>query len=112
MAKKNKPEEPKGLKYTYFKGVLQRNGDGKVVLMAVLPDDFLGKELPTVSEIEACIQPKTIYTGTDPVIKVNPQTLKDISKQYKGHGLAMIATSVEWMLEVRVAPDQLGISLD
>lgn len=112
MAKKNKPEEPKGLKRTFIKFAIQRNGQNRAVLIAVVPDDFLGVELPMVSEVEACLEPKTILNAGMPTITINPDTIKDNSKEFGMYRIDQLAMGMKWMIEVRVSPDELGISLD
>lgn len=99
------------MEYTYFKLIGQKSTNGKIILVAVVPDNLLGEDLPMIFEAQAFKMPETIYTGTYPQIKINTDTIKDISKEMTGMGIGGIITSAEWYNESVKKDDDLGISL-
>lgn len=96
---------------THFKFIAQKSAEGKTILVAVIPDDMLGEDLPLIFEVKAFKMPSTIYTGTYPQIKINTDTIKDLTEDYKGLGIDGIITSAEWFISKDVKQDVLGISL-
>ena len=96
---------------TYFKFIAQRTFEDKTILVAVIPDDMLGKNLPNIIEGQAFMMPKTIYTGTYPQIKINSNTFVDRTEKLKGMGISAIITSEQWFIKTDVKEDVLGISL-
>jgi hypothetical protein len=97
---------------TYFKFIAQKTLDGKTILVAVIPDDMLGKDLPLIYEGQAFLMPSTIYTGTYPTIKINTTTITDKTEEFKGIGIEGIITQAEWYIQNDVKKDVLGISLE
>lgn len=95
----------------YFKCVVQKTLEGKSVLMAVIPDDMLGKDLPLIFEVQAFKMPSTIYTGTYPTIKINSETIIDRTEDLKGLGVAGILTQENWYNQTKKENDIFGISL-
>lgn len=98
------------MKTTYFKFIAQKTAEGKTILVAVIPDDMLGKDLPVIIEGQAFLMPATIYTGTYPQIKINSDTIKN-REDLCGLGIEGIITSEQWYIKNDVKEDVLGISL-
>lgn len=100
------------MKTTYFKFIAQKTGEGKTILVAVIPDDMLGKNLPSIIEGQAFLMPATIYTGTYPQIKINTDTIVDRTEELKGIGIDGILTSEQWYIQNDIKEDVMGISLE
>lgn len=100
------------MKTTFFKFIAQKTAEGKTILVAVIPDDMLGKDLPSICEGQAFLMPATIYTGTYPQIKINSDTIVDRTEELKGMGISGIITSEEWYIKNDIKEDVMGISLD
>lgn len=98
------------MKTTYFKTIIQKSTDEHSILIAVIPNDMLGVNLPNICEIEAFMMPQTIYTGTYPQIKINTDTIKD-RLDLTGLGISGIAMEPTWFTKVKQTEDLLGISL-
>lgn len=95
---------------TYFKMIGQRTS-GKVILMAVVDEEFLNIDnLPNIFEFQCIKMSPTIYTGTYPTIKINTETLTD-RNDLKGMGAAGILTKEQWYCVNKKQKDLLGISL-
>jgi len=99
------------MKTIYFKFIAQKTAEGKTILVAVIPDDMLGEDLPTIIEGQAFLMPSTIYTGPYPQIKINSETIVDRTKELSGLGIAGIITSEQWYIKSDTKKDMLGISL-
>jgi hypothetical protein len=100
------------MKTTYFKFIAQKTAEGKTILVAVIPDDMLGKNLPSIISGQAFLMPATIYTGTYPQIKINTDTIEDRTEELKGMGIAGIITEEMWYIKNDVKEDVMGISLE
>jgi hypothetical protein len=98
------------MKTTYFKMIAQKTTDNHTILVAVIPNDMLGIELPTICQMQAFMMPQTIYTGTYPQIKINTDTIEDRSDLI-GDGIAGIITEDNWYTKVVESEDLLGIGL-
>lgn len=96
----------------YFNAVVQKTLEGKSILVAVIPDDMLGKDMPLIAEIQCFKMPATIYIGTYPQIKVNTDTITDVTERFKGMGIDGILTQNEWYNQTEKKEDLSGISLD
>jgi hypothetical protein len=96
---------------TYFKMIGQKSVDGKMILVAVVPDDMLGDDLPSIFEVQAFKIPATIYTGTYPQIKINTDTIKDRTEDLAGSGINGILTEAEWYCRTNKEKDILGIKI-
>lgn len=94
----------------YFNMICQKAPGGKMVMIAVVPDDLLGEGLPPIFEVQAVKLIPTIYTGTYPTIKVISETIKDRS-DLKGKGVAGIVTGENWFNVSKEDKDVLGINL-
>lgn len=98
------------MKTTYFKTILQKTTATHTILVAVIPNDMIGENLPDLCEMQAFMMPQTIYTGTYPQIKLNTDTVKDRS-DLKGDGIAGILTEDIWYTKVVDNEDTMGIGL-
>ncbi|GGG97445.1 hypothetical protein [Pedobacter zeae] len=98
------------MKTTYFKTIIQKTTNEHSILIAVIPNNMLGVELPSICEMQAFMMPKTIYTGTYPQIKINIDTLTDRS-DLKGQGIAGIVAQPTWFTKVEESDDLMGISI-
>lgn len=94
----------------YFKAIVQKSAEGKSILVAVIPDDMLGQNLPNIFEVQVFKMPATIYTGTYPQIKINTDTIKD-RPDLKGFGIAGIITESAWYNKIVKTEDNLGIGI-
>lgn len=94
----------------YFNMICQKAPGGKMVMMAVVPDDLLGEGLPSIFEVQAVKLVPTIYTGTYPTIKIISETIKDRS-DLRGEGVAGIVTGENWFNVSREDKNILGINL-
>lgn len=65
------------MKNEYFNLVGQKAPGGKMVLIAIVPDDLLGNNLPAIFEVQAIKPAPTVFTGTYPTIKINSETIKN-----------------------------------
>jgi hypothetical protein len=99
------------MKTTYFKFIAQKTDEGKTILVAVIPDDMLGKDLPTIIEGQAFLMPATIYTGTYPQIKINTDSIKDRTGDLCGLGIHGIIMREGWYIKNDIKEDVMGISL-
>lgn len=99
------------MKTIYFKFIAQKTAEGKTILVAVIPDDMLGKDLPMIIEGQAFLMPATIYTGTYPQIKINTDAIVDRTEELKGKGIDGIITSEMWYIKNDITEDVMGISL-
>lgn len=99
------------MKTTYFKTIIQKTTATHSILVAVIPNDMLGNNLPDIYQMQAFMMPQTIYTGTYPQIKINTDTIEDRS-DLKGDGIAGILTEDNWYSKVVESEDLLGISLN
>lgn len=98
------------MKTTYFKVVVQKTTETHSILMAVIPNEMLGK-LPLICDMEAFMMPKTIYTGTYPQIKINTDTIRDRTEDLKGLGASGILTEDGWATKIVEQEDHLGIGI-
>lgn len=100
------------MKTTYFKFIAQKTVEGKTIFVAVIPDDMLGNNLPSIFEGQAFLIPPTIYSGTYPQIKINCDSFINKTEELKGLGIDGIITSEKWYIKNEVNVDRLGISLE
>lgn len=94
---------------TYFKLMGQKTA-GKLVLFAVVDVDFLG-EVPSIFQAQGMKIPPTIYSGTYPTIKINSDTIEDMTEEFKGDGIAGILTEALWYCKTTTEKDLLGIGI-
>ncbi len=98
------------MKRTYFKVFGQKAPGNKILLIAAINDDLLG-ELPDLFTLQASLEPKTVYTGIAPTIKLDMSTVEN-RDDYKGMGAAGVITSLGWYCVTREISDPLGISIE
>jgi hypothetical protein len=96
---------------SHFKAVGQRMGDGKIAVVLILDDYTIDKDLPTIFEFQGAVMPKTIYSGTQPTIKFNMDTLVDRDED-KGIGLAGLVMETSFFNKDVKTSDPMGISLE
>lgn len=99
------------MKNEYFNLIGQKAPGGKMILIAVVPDDLLGNNLPAIFEVQAIKLAPTIYTGTYPTIKINSETIKDRTEDLKGKGVASIVTGENWYNVTQNESDIYGLEL-
>ena len=99
------------MKNTHIKMIAQRTAEGKTILVGVIPDDFIGDNLPDIIEVQAILPPKTIYNGTAPTIKILPGSIKDRTEDLRGTGIAGIITQEMWYIHEENSFDPFGIEL-
>ena len=83
------------MKNEHFNIIGQKASGGKMILMAVVPDNLLGIELPSIFEAQAVRMVPTIYTGTYPTVKIFPETIRD-RPDLIGEGVSAIVTGENW----------------
>lgn len=99
------------MKNTYFKMIGQKVANGKMIIVAVVDENFMDcGEVPNIFEVQSLKQAPTIYTGTYPTIKVNIETIKE-RKDLTGLGIDGILTEEQWYCTDRKQEDIFGISL-
>lgn len=99
------------MKNTYFKMIGQKSVNGKMILVAVVDENLLGENLPSIFEVQAFKMAPTIYTGTYPQIKINLEMIKDRTEDLKGSGINGIITEEMWYCKTNEEKDVFGISL-
>jgi len=93
----------------YFKMIGQKTC-GKLVLIAVVDAESLGK-VPDIFEVQCIKLPSTVYTGTYPTLKINTETIKDITEEKKGLGVDGLITASQWYYKEKKTKDVFGIGL-
>lgn len=96
---------------TYFKVFGQKSSNNKIILVAVVDDDFLGEEVPEQFELQGIKTPQTIYTGTYPTLRLNTSQIKDVHEQFRGSGISGVLTENDWYCVKRKDQDIFGISI-
>lgn len=99
------------MKTTHIKFIAQQTTEEHTILVTVIPNDMLGKNLPNIYELDGFKMPATIYTGTYPQLKLNTDTIKE-RPDLKGLGIAGIITGENWYIQEESQTDYLGISLE
>lgn len=94
---------------TYFKVFGQKTA-GKLILVTVVDEDFLGN-VPNQFELQGFMPQANIYTGTYPTLKLNTNTIKDVTERFTGIGIAGILTDNEWYCVKRENKNSFGINL-
>lgn len=98
------------MKNEYFNMICQKSTEGKMIIMAVVPDNLLGEGLPSIFEVQAVKLVPTIYTGTYPTIKVISETIKDRS-DLQGEGINGIASGENWYNVSKEDKNTYGINI-
>lgn len=99
------------MKQTYLKFIAQKTTENHTILVTVIPNEMLGKDLPGIYELQGFKMPSTIYTGTYPQLKLNTDTIKE-RDDLKGLGISGILTSEEFYCQEQIINDPMGISLE
>lgn len=98
------------MKNEYFNMICQKSTEGKMIIMAVVPDNLLGEGLPSIFEVQAVKLVPTIYTGTYPTIKVISETIKDRS-DLQGEGINGIVSGKNWYNVSKEDKNTYGINI-
>lgn len=98
------------MKNEYFNMICQKSTEGKMIIMAVVPDNLLGEGLPSIFEVQAVKLVPTIYTGTYPTIKVISETIKDRS-DLQGKGINGIVSGENWYNVSKEDKNTYGINI-
>ncbi|MBK5721401.1 hypothetical protein JGH11_11000 [Dysgonomonas sp. Marseille-P4677] len=98
------------MKTEHFNIICQKAGNGKMVLIAVVPEDIFGIDLPSISEVHAIRTVPTVFTGTYPTIRIIDDTFKS-RDDLKGQGVAGIVTGENWYNTSQEDKNELGINL-
>jgi hypothetical protein len=98
------------MKNEYFNMICQKAPEGKMIIMAVVPDNLLGEGLPPIFEVQAVKPVPTIYTGTYPTIKVISETIKDRS-DLLGKGINGIVSGENWYNVSKEDKNTYGINI-
>lgn len=98
------------MKNEYFNMICQKSTEGKIIIMAVVPDNLLGEGLPSIFEVQAVKLVPTIYTGTYPTIKVISETIKDRS-DLQGKGINGIVSGENWYNVSKEDKNTYGINI-
>jgi hypothetical protein len=99
------------MKDTYFKIIGQKAVNDKIILVAVVDENFLGENLPSIFEVQAFKMAPTIYTETYPQIKINSETIKDRTDDLKGSGIGGIITEEMWYCKTIERKDIYSIGI-
>lgn len=99
------------MKTTYLKFIAQKTTDNHTILVTVIPNEMLGKDLPNIYELQGFKMPSTIYTGTYPQLKLNTDTIQE-RDDLKGLGIEGILISEQFYCQEQISPDLMGISLE
>ena len=98
------------MKNEHFNMICQKAADGKMIMIAVVPDDLFGEGLPSIFQVHAIRTVPNIYTGTYPTIRVIPETIKERS-DLKGIGIAGIVTGENWYNAQEEDKNEYGINI-
>ena len=98
------------MKNEYFNMICQKAPEGKMIIMAVVPDNLLGEGLPPIFEVQAVKPVPTIYTGTYPKIKVISETIKDRS-DLQGEGINGLVSGENWYNVSKEDKNTYGINI-
>lgn len=98
------------MKNEYFNMICQKSTEGKMIIMAVVPDNLLGEGLPPIFEVQAVKPVPTIYTGTYPKIKVISETIKDRS-DLQDEGINGIVSGENWYNVSKEDKNTYGINI-
>lgn len=99
------------MKTAYIKFIAQKTTENHTILVTVIPNNMLGKDLPNIYELQGFKMPATIYTGAYPTLKFNTDTIKE-RNDLKGMGIVGILASEEFYCREETREDFLGISLE
>lgn len=100
------------MKNEYFNLIAQKAPNGKMVLIAVVPDDLLGENLPSIFQVQAVRTVPTVFTGTYPTIRIISDTIKDRTDDLKGEGVAGIVTGENWYNVSKEDKNEYGLNIE
>lgn len=100
------------MKNEYFNMICQKAANKKMIIVAVVPDDLFGEYLPSIFQVQALRTVPTIYTGTNPTIRILSETIKDRTEDLKGEGIASIVTGENWYNVSQRDSNTYGINLE
>jgi len=98
------------MKNEFFNIICQKATDGKMIMIAVVPDDLLGEDLPPIFQAQAVRTVPTVFTGTYPTIRIISDTIQERS-DLKGQGVAGIVTGENWYNSSQEDKNTYGINL-
>lgn len=99
------------MKNEYFNMIGQKAPGGKMILMAVVPDDLLGIEVPNIFQVQAVRTVSTIYTGTYPTIRIVIDKLEE-REDLTGEGIEGIATGENWYNVSQEDKNEYGLNIN
>lgn len=99
------------MKNEYFNMIGQKTHGRKMILMAVVPDDLFGVEVPNIFQVQAVRTVPTIYTGTYPTIRVVIDKLEE-RKDLTGEGVVGICTGENWYNVSQEDKNEYGININ
>ena len=82
-----------------------------MILMAVVPDDLFGIEVPNIFQVQAVRTIPIIYTGTYPTIRVVIDKL-EAREDLTGKGIAGIATGENWYNVSQEDKNEYGVNIN
>ena len=99
------------MKNEFFNMIGQKAPGGKMILMAVVPDDLFGIEVPNIFQVQAVRTIPIIYTGTYPTIRVVIAKL-EAREDLTGKGIAGIATGENWYNVSQEDKNEYGVNIN
>ena len=99
------------MKNEFFNMIGQKAPGGKMILMAVVPDDLFGIEVPNIFQVQAVRTIPIIYTGTYPTIRVVIDKL-EAREDLTGKGIAGIAIGENWYNVSQEDKNEYGININ
>lgn len=99
------------MKNEFFNLIGQKSVNGKMILIAVVPDDLFGVgEMPNIFQCTCVRTVPNVFTGTYPTIRIFTETIKE-RKDLIGEGVAGIVTGENWFNESQEDKNEYGINL-
>ena len=98
------------MKTEHFNMIYQKAPNGKMIMIAVVPEDIFGDNLPSIFQVHAIRTVPNIYTGTYPTIRLITETIKDRS-DLRGQGVEGIVTGENWYNADGEDKNEYGINL-
>lgn len=99
------------MKNEYFNMIGQKAPGGKMILMAVVPDNLFGVEVPNIFQVQAVRTVPTICTGTYPTIQIVIDKL-EAREDLTGKGIAGIVTGENWYNVSQEDKNEYGININ
>lgn len=95
----------------YFNMIGQKATNGKMILMAVVPDHLFGIEVPDIFQVQAVRTVPTVFTGTYPTLRIVIDKLEK-REDLTGEGIAGIATGENWYNVSQEDKNEYGININ